>query len=300
MQDIVFQDPDIQAKRAFEHDPANRIIVADELHHPSEFVTLAKSFAKESRSVDQYGRTTLWRCKPCLDIRVSPKTFARALKLLDAFIKACDIRKYKVDIDTSEYPITYVGVFGERINIRLTEKVKRNDLAEAGLTTRRAFGNTYEYEPLGQLVLEVVELGIDGYTKRWSDSAKSRLEDQLNDVMVGLAVIGKVMKLQRQRREEEHRRWQEKENRRVEEEKRQAEAEMRFQELERQAQLWKRAHDLSGYIAACAQAMRKKSGRIQPESAEAKWLAWARNQVKLLDPIRSGALDGLIKAEPSR
>lgn len=146
--------------------------------------------------------------------------------------------------------------------------------------------NPYKYYP--RYVYDssgILELNIDvwahGTRKHYKEGTRKRLEDLLNEFLVGLIMNAEQIKRDRiaeQVRQERERR--ERENR--EARQRQLEVEKSHQQkFEQDASNWQRAQQLRAFIAAFEQ----KHQPIMQSSELAGWVAWASNYAEGLDPL---------------
>ena len=140
---------------------------------------------------------------------------------------------------------------------------------------------------------------VPGVTTQWEDRDGCPLEDQITDVIVGMAVAGEHLQ----------RRWLEQkaawEKKRKEEEERRAceqKAEAEWHERERltamekaildallaDAAAWRDADTIRAYVAAARNAA---AGRAD-KSAFEDWTRWALAEADRLDPISSGRIFG--------
>lgn len=144
-----------------------------------------------------------------------------------------------------------------------------------------------------RMYLSVRGRGIPGVTTRWEDRDGCALEDQLTDIVVGMAVAG----------EHQHRRWvaeqaawrqKQREEEEREARKRKAEAERREREqiaaakqarreaLLADARAWHDANIIRAYVSA----LQGSTSHAAPD-LEA-WTQWALAEASRLDPIASG------------
>jgi hypothetical protein len=175
------------------------------------------------------------------------------------------------------------------------------DLAQ-GRTTRRSSSTPSEAREPMRLTISTAHSAPAGIPFSWRDEDGRKLEQQLTDVIIGMAVAGEYL----------HRKWLEEqaawERRRQEEagrevQRRKAEEERREREriavlekarsdaLRRNARAWREAADIRTYV----EAVRKAAGA--PETAEA-WARWALLEADRIDPLVSGqALQMITEAQ---
>lgn len=122
--------------------------------------------------------------------------------------------------------------------------------------------------------------------KRWSDSRAVRLEDKLNDVVVGLVALAAALRQRadEQRREEEARAEQE---RLRQERARQARMEKaRRDYLVASIESWTTAERIRQLVAAVEQ--RATVGDAGMPADVAAWTRWAQQVANQLDPLGTG------------
>jgi hypothetical protein len=192
---------------------------------------------------------------------------------------------------------------GQRVPIALMEKDAQTPHVPtpAELARKRQYSweriPTWDHAPSGLL-----SIYCDAYLwwrrdlrKRWSDGRTTRLEDMLNDVVVGLVGIGAAL---RQRADEERR-----------EAEARAEQERLRQERARQARMEKaRRENLVASTEAWTTAQRirqliieierRASFNSEPAAVEMRtWIVWAKSVVDELDPLSAGLKNFLLRHE---
>jgi hypothetical protein len=262
-----------------------KIDVPDRLTNPHH---LLKVHLEEWRSakVDDYGAMWSGNIRQ-LNIRVSPKSLARALRIMDALFKALEARGHQVGIQEGYQRSLGVRIDGEPIEFGLEERFQRiahpdqnNPRLESWMRKR------YQYIPTSSLILKIVAWGVDGIRKSWSDGKTSKIETCLNDFVVGLIRVAEVEKTRRLKREQEEQLRREAERRRQEEAQKRQEELARRQALEQEATNWAKAQQLRAYLAAVKDRLHAKHGEIQSGSHADQWLTWAHQHADRLDPLR--------------
>jgi hypothetical protein len=238
------------------------------------------------------------RAERYLDLEVSPACLDRAVRILDALLKALEARGYTVKVRDEGKWATQVRVLDEWISFRLREKVVRRERPPTDQERADArrypnlYGNRkyYRDEPTGQLHLDI--LGSYDNLRSWKDGESSKLEDQLNRFIAGLVRRAEGVKRERIEAEEARKAWEEEERRRQEralrrqkEERRRQEEEARLRALEGEAQAWVRAQQLRAYLGAVRQAALERGSPVIPGSDLERWLTWANGCAGRLDPI---------------
>lgn len=233
---------------------------------------------------DDYG------CLRCFDlklpfVRVTPDGAPRALALVDALVRAFEVRGFKWKAGTGGHWDITAGIVIEDISMRigvwenaerrhhaLTEKEKR-DLKTYGWSS----APTYDYIGSNQFSIRRDEMDV--YVK---DTARQRVEDRLNELM--RALINKAFDTRDLARRREIAAAEEAKRAalRAEIQALTAKETAALDRIESSASRWRKAEDLRGFIAAVA-ALPPASGEAQAHRT--RWLAWASDHVASLDPL---------------
>ena len=136
-------------------------------------------------------------------------------------------------------------------------------------------------------ILKITEWGAEGLRKTWSDKKTAKVEECLNEFVVGLLKVGAAVKAYRAKQEEESRLRREAEQRRYEEAQKQEQELARRRALEQEAVNWAKAQQLRTYLSAVKDMLTTKHGHIQPGSPADQWLIWAHQHADRLDPLVS-------------
>lgn len=270
--------------------PENKITVGPALVKPHALVAQTAQYLRAAKPSGTNGLVYPPIGKGCLDIRVTPGNLGRALRIMDALVKALETRGYSVSIDPKNKDATTVSILGQMLDIRLEESVKRTDHVLTPDEKKRqkesywAYAPRYDFHPTGQLALRIKEWS-NGKRRNWSDGDRRRLEDCLNDFLTGLIQVAAVKKA----RDLE---WKERERQGEKERRRQAEEEQRLQEeaerlkvLEEEAGAWQRSQRIRSYVGAVKEAVQHQGGNLSPDSHLERWLVWALEQADRLDPL---------------
>jgi hypothetical protein len=266
--------------------PINRIAVSPDLRGAHSLVRNAKKLL-ETGHADPYGRMhAQWSAgiKPkCLDVRVSKKTLLRALRIMDALLKAFETRGLEIEVDEQK---TQCLIDGERVKFYLWEMVKRSERERN--KEQRERPSTFErwvFTPTGELVFVLDEYCLD--RKNWKDKKQSPLEDRLNDIMVGMITAAEIIRIKNLQYEQERQRRLEAERQREEvERQRRLEAECRH-ELDAMVALWMKSFNLRQFVVECEKAL-SPDAKQPSDGSEVAWLAWAYSYADQIDPLKNG------------
>jgi hypothetical protein len=283
----------VAQQEVFELDPANRIAVADTLRAPHPLV---RGTAEAIRRAGKAATDWVSCGKGCLDMQVTRATADRALRIMDAVVKAFHERGWPVAIET-DYPFkAYATILGQRVPFGIRERIKKvaNEPAKAVRSTYDGKWYTphqskYRDEPTRRLslVLRSHWERATAVEASWDESAPGLLENRLNDFMIGAVSYADHWREWERRRVEGERLRMEAELRRAEEvRRRQAEA-ARLSELEEEADRWHRSRMLRAYMDAIRLSVDQSRKLVDPSLQT--WLDWATDQANRLDPLPTRA-----------
>ena len=268
-----------------------KIVVPDQLTDPHPDVARAAKSLHISRT-DPHSVLTP-RARPRLDIRVYQASLDRALRIMDALVKGLEARGYQVEVDDDEPKhSTSAILLDERVFFFLEEKTKRADhepTAAEKLEAKRWNWERWpkhDFLPSGALRLRIVDTDYLRVRTVWSDGESQRIEDCLNDFIVGLLKAAEAIK----RRRVEHAKA---EKRRREEAILQAELdqlrwleEARRRELDRQADASEKARRIRAYVDRAREAgLVCLPDTVKIDSLQ-QWLDWATRYANAVDPFR--------------
>jgi len=275
------RDEQLKKLICFEEHPENRIVVSENPSKFHPFVRETKASFSE-RATDRQGmHSPNWTNDGVrLDVHVAKESVPRALRFMDAFIKAFEKRGHKVVAEATEYrrDVLFV-ILGEQFSFRLREKTKMVPIPESQREGR--YGARTNYEPTGLFELQLRRRQMGFAEMTWKDGKRIKLEVQLNDIMIGLIVAvekERDWRLQQeeyelQRRENEAKRWQQEQERRKEEQK--------ISELNQMVLNWDQAARIRDFMAD----VRTRRSPIDEGSELAQWMDWALKHADKIDPL---------------
>jgi|ERR1041384_1287907 hypothetical protein len=282
-------DPEVAARVEPQLKVDEPIHVDDVLSSPHPTVRQTKHALEKARE-DDYAKVVPPWDRPSLDIRVSRGSIDRALLIMDALVKAFVKRGYSIELGGRH---TRIVIGGEKIRVRLTEKVERFEIksTEKQRTNSLSLGQKeYGYRPTGKLQFLIEEYCSKGIKKNWNDHKREPLEEQLNEIVNGVIIVAAAFEVEHIRHQEQERQRIEEQIRRYDEQRRREEEEKRFKAVENQADLWIRSRNLRKFLRSFERAILSEFGEIDPDGPVAKWLAWAQGRIDLLDPFRNGVV----------
>ena len=242
-----------------------------------------------SPKVDNYGAIWSGGLKQ-VNLRVSPSSLQRALRIMNTLLNALESRGYQLVLQEGAKSSLRACIEGESIHFGLEEKFRRIDHPDQNNDRLQPWQRQrYAYVPTGELFLKIDEWCAQGLQKTWGDGKATKLESCLNDFIIGLISVARVVKDERVKREKEHRARLEAEQRRLLEEQRRQQAEKRRNYLLQDAAAWAQAQQVRVYIAAFKEKLVARHGEIQPGSQADQWISWASRQADSLDPLEATA-----------
>lgn len=231
---------------------------------------------KRNQGVPWHKRYQAKLLKPgpgCLDIAVSKASLPRAFRIMQALLTAFDRRGFAIRMtDKNE---TFVTVWDEAFQIALVERFKQ-------VVVEHSYGSGVDLEPSGRLMLRI---GASYENAGVADNPTRKVEDALNKFVVRLVRRALEAKRARAIHAEREARWRvQDEKNRLEHQHRDSEA-LRRRRLHTAAARWARHQRRVDLLNAMER--RVRDGAVSPAEREGaeRWLAWATEQVKAVDPI---------------
>jgi hypothetical protein len=285
----------------FEAVEENRIVVLDALVDPHPLVVKTVAALRRAKPSHQgyLIPTTL-----ALNVNVSLDGADRAMCILDALLKALDARGYETLIrptrDDGGRPATIVKIREDEVPIALTERideVKRQDLLPPGRSRPRSprrWNAAFDPSPLpprldlvpsGKYTLRIDLTYLGGIRCTWSDGKQQRVDQRLNDFVVGLVIAAETLKEVRLAREAREREWRAAEARRLEQERLRELEEGRIRALDHAITAWRDAREIREYVAEARQAL-NEGEPLSPAAPILAWLEWVESYAARLDPVR--------------
>ena len=287
----------LAAQVAFEALPENRIRVADTLRAAHELVRITTD-ALEGRGTSA-GEALRNRQLPQLDLDVSKATLHRALRIMDALLKAFEKRGWRISRGSHDDRKMYVTILDQRIPFGIREplrKVENEPAKPVRLRTGEVytpFQSRYRDEASGRLALVIRNSWGHGVHRSWDERSGGPLEERLNQFALALATEAyEQLERQRRREEEELRRVELAQVRLAEQRRRELDV-ARGRALEEQAARWRASREMMQYLAT-VRARAERSGGLEQDGALAEWLRWAEEYARGLDPL-TGDLSELLE-----
>jgi len=278
----------IVAQIAFESDPANAIVVREDLRSLHPLVKATRDVLEGKVHVGS------WRdARPCrLDIDVSKPQLKRALRIMDALIEAFEVRGWKVDFGAGDDRKSYVTILRQRLPFGIREMLKK--VANPPAKPERLYDgrmhtpwqSKYRDEPSGVLAFVIRYDWGHGVHKSWAETKTQPLEERLSDFVISLVKDAHEDLERAQRRAESERLAEEAAERRREEERRREAEAARVRALLQQSDLWYKSRRLYDYLRAVRTAVESQPDGLEDESDLGRWFAWAEAYARSIDPLQ--------------
>jgi hypothetical protein len=143
------ENPEVLAQLEQENQPANRITVAETLHSAHPLVRYTRQVLEKDKP-DDYGMLSwLWNQRR-MSVRVSKTTLHRALRIMDALLKALEARGYSAEVSKDGPMATYILIGVEKVKVCLSEKATRSErelTAEEKKKPAHTISNRWVYSP---------------------------------------------------------------------------------------------------------------------------------------------------------
>jgi hypothetical protein len=265
----------------------HRISVSAVLSDPHRLVAASVHALRKARTGGQHRLAP--RSMRCLSLSVTLGTVDRALCIMDALIKALDERGYAVEVKSTEQSgasavSTMVRVGEEQVGISLDERVDRVERPRDPKDQSLYYSKQCDYVPTGRLAFRIPQAYL-GVRASWADGAKQRVEECLNDIVVGIVAAAEALKARRLEQEARHREYLAAEERRQQAERKRQEESARIRALESSVVAWRRAAAIRQYVEAMRQAA-EASGVADADSPLTEWLSWAESYADRVDPTK--------------
>jgi hypothetical protein len=284
-------DPEhLVARREFEALPENRIVVSETLDMPHPLIAATeRAFRKPNRR--NLGNQPMME-RRALAISVSEASLPRALRIMDALVKALGARGMPLRIEPDGKRRTCLTLQGRVLAIRLVENTSRTEREPTKEERQeiKKYGHTYlpdrySYQHTGALKLGILGNYSDELQKVVADGKHQRVEQFLNEFVVKIEAEAVRRKRHEEHLERQRLLWEEQARRRREREEKQRKEMERLEALEEEAHNWKRAEDIRAYVAAVEAKEARDDGSIELASELGQWIAWARHKADWIDPI---------------
>jgi|SRR6185437_2079935 len=265
------------------------VLVPTTLEDPDRLVRISLKALRAAKVDDGRVRKTAG----ALAVHISPNVLDRAMLLLDTLIKTCRARGMPWSITENGTLIQCAGI---ELNVILRERLTKQEVKPEPIPERRGRRSRWEpnYSPsfpsfewvsTNDLTFEVTTAVNGSPQRRWADTRNTQLEDRIADIVQGLPTVADGVKLLEAERERWRLEREDAERLRVERARR---VEIERKRRLRLQTLITRASRAEQIRSLCDRLEIVKTETGQEFSADiVEWLAWARGQADLLDPIHA-------------
>ena len=273
----------------YEATPEHHIAVHDILTTPHELVRTSVKLLRKAKGDSQHRLSV--RGGRCLAASVTMNTVDRAMCIYDALIKGLEARGYALQITAEkrgeERPMMTTVIIGEeRVNITIEERIDRVQQASDSRSTHSRstfYGPQYDFIATGRLTLRILHDYL-GVRRSWADGAKQRVEECLNDFIIGLVTAAEALRTRRLEAEARQREWLVAEERRQLAEQRRQEEAGRVRALNASMGAWRKSVVIREYVQAMRTAA-EAAGLLAGDTPIARWLSWAEEYADRIDPL---------------
>lgn len=257
------------------------------LVNPHPFVEqTAKSFKNAENDSDGFLR---FPSGPCLDVYISKDSFGRCLRIMDCLIKTLENHGFTVSLPKDSYRSSSAMVLGEEIKFMISEAyhlVEREVSAKEEKSSYAFSEQQRDHKPSGVLTFKIENPNyISKLRTQWSDTVKTKLENRIDAIVVGLikaAVRIRSDKLRRQQIAKER-----EEQRKLEYQRhlQRQEEEQKIANLNAQVKNWFESRQIRAYLEALKESFIKLHGKVEPGSNADEYFKWAFGYADRLDPL---------------
>lgn len=272
------------------------ITVAASIRRPHPLVIKARDAFPETGSREVAHSV---RSKGTLDLKVSRQLLGRALRILDALIKALESRGMPVSVGPEVHDHwgsrdwrrsfeTRALCNGESVTFSLREPEIKDRTPPDARQREKGWPwdrDTITYSPSGRLELAITNERLRGMRRTWKDAKRQRLEDCLGNFIVHVPIAaGKLAEIHAEDARREHA-WREEAERREAAAERRREQEQRAAKLLERVNLWRQAEGIRSYVHAALAALEASGFPPEDEQKERDHLGWALEFADSIDPL---------------
>lgn len=295
---IEIRTPKVKAQtNVLENDPLvlfemmleNKIIVPERINSKHRLIKMAETSLKDA-FIDKYGRVTN-KDLSCLNINVCKTSLKRTLKIMNTLIMELEKREMKVFVKGTEKPKIILSIRGEELQFRIEEHSKqvehkktKSEMIDAVRYPHLYERTSYDYIPSGKLHLSIITYTRETIRKSWHDTASKKIEDLLNEIIIGFIKTADEIRKDRLAREKEEAERLEKKRLYEEKQRKEAEERERFNNLIKQVEAWNQSQAVITFIEHVKGIAIQKYGEIESGSDLEQWITWANKIAQKLDP----------------
>jgi hypothetical protein len=273
----------------FEMMPENKITVPERISSKHSLINMAEMSIKD-KFVGQYGRV-FSKGLSSLNIYVSKELLTRALKIMNTLFIALEKREMKVFVKDKLKPSVTLSILGEELEFRIEEHSTQVEHQKTKEEIKNAMRYpelysriTYDYVPSGKLHFSIVTYTSEPIRKSWYDTKSRKIEDCLNEIIVGFIKAAGQLKKERLEREKEEYERRAKQRQDEEIQRQKEEERKRYNNLLKQTEAWSQSQSIINFIEHVKDVATQKYGEIKSGSELEKWMIWANKIAQSLDP----------------
>ena len=220
------------------------------------------------------------------DIHVSVANIDRALRILDALVKALQEAGCAIVPWTDYEHRAYVLVDKEKIQFRITEGMRRHRHERSELESKRSgFAPMYEFRSSGELRFKVTRDDSYGAEDSWADCKKGKLEEFVQFIFGAFFHISADRKRLRVERERVAKSMAERLQRKLENDQQIARERAKTDGLQKMSAEWHEARLLRDFIDAVEAKEHAQSVDTIFGIPFEEWLRWAHGVADAMDPL---------------
>lgn len=274
------------------------IAVPATLSSPHPVVVSTRDALHESsreRLKDQYGmiHPSYRMTNRCFSVSIGKDSIPRAMRLLQALIRVLESRGFELKLSRDENKRPHFVGCKTSLVVSISEKSTRSEHELTPDEKERlkkypssSWRPRWDYTPSGLLTLTVKDNAEFGEDASWKETKRKPLEEQLNDIVLGIPYIIERSRKRKIEHDEWTRRYREEQQRRFEEEETKRKEAKRIQELFEEVDAWTRAGSLRDYADNVRSELIDRCGQLDPSSDIAHWLDWVNGIADRMDPLR--------------
>jgi len=277
---------------SFEKDEINKIVVEKEITNPHNLTLKNQKSFRNSNTDDRFMLRP--RAKKHCNLKVTEGTVERALNIMDALLKAFELRGWKFHIKADPELKMYIVIQDEEIEFSITEKTNRIDHVITEKEKKdKAAGRYYwapkwDYVSSGELTLKIENSYWLISKHTWKDGKIQRIEECLNKFCISAIELSEAIKVDRVKKEEDviRRKKEEAERYRLKELR---DMELKKREIfEKQVDAWEKAEKIRKFVNEVSLSGIQTVYLDKEELNIDDWLRWANNYADLIDPLCKG------------
>jgi hypothetical protein len=221
-------------------------------------------------------------------IHVSRNSLPRTLRILDAFLSACEEKQYALQWPKEAEAKLSVTVLDETIQFQITESVKAKNHVLTGEEKKNPWlAPRWDYCVTGQLRFAITNLPYSDFNIQhsWGDGKFQRLEECLGKIIVGLGTASIVTKKDREETLQRQREWAEAERREEEERQFQEEFSRKEKVLREFIKGWRENQEIGEFLGALVLEAEQQGLNDAERGNVEELLKWGKAYSRSLNPL---------------